>query len=222
MKRIFLFSSLAGIFLFLIVLLCQFPQCKPITDLSLYLGSAAIHVTILSLAMFFLWKGDLKSTLASVGFPGTLKGAILYTAACLMAIFAMLFVLGAIAIAAGVNDQQKITDKIAGLPLIVLLFAAIGAPITEELFFRGFLVTASERHLLSLPKPLPALAAIVLSSVVFGLVHLSYGSIVEVIGTFSVGLILGATFRLSKSVTPCILAHMAYNSLALIVMTMFS
>jgi membrane protease YdiL (CAAX protease family) len=207
MRRIFFSIFLFSILLFITVTACQalggVGICQAVSDNSLYLGSGAIHLGLLSLAFFFLWKKDLKTTLQSIGFPGEPVKVVVFSVLCLMAIFLLLFTLAFASLLLGFNDQQKVTEKISDLPLLVLLFAAVGAPITEELFFRGYLTGR---------------IGIVASSAVFGLMHLAYGSVVEIVGAFVIGLVLASTMKLSKSVTPCILAHMAYNTLAIIVM----
>jgi membrane protease YdiL (CAAX protease family) len=206
MRRIFLAFSIFSILLFLATFGCQIigtGACSFLSDNAIYIGSGAIHLGLLSIAMLFLWKGDLRSTLEGIGFPGKLKTVIGYTAGTLFSMFVLLFILGLVAVFWGFNDQEKVSDKITGLPLPILLFAALVAPVTEELFFRGLLT----------PR-----IGVVFSSVVFGILHFSYGSNIEVLGTFAVGLVLGTSFKLSKSITPCILSHMAYNMLAIIVM----
>jgi len=195
-----------------------------------YLFDASIHLAIFSLAMWLIWKKDLKTTLDSIGFPGGILKTIIFTIIGLGAIFFVLFILGVIAFYLGFNDQEKITEKLADLPLYILFFAVAFAPISEELLFRAFLVSACEgfflRHMplgnRKTDRPpsrgiifMAALFGIIVSSVIFGILHLGYGSVVEVVGTIVVGMILAAVFRLSKSVTPCILAHMIYNLLSI-------
>ncbi|MEW6749341.1 MAG: type II CAAX endopeptidase family protein [Candidatus Micrarchaeota archaeon] len=210
MRPLLLFVAALSILSYLIVVSCGLVPgtiCSFITDNALYIGSAAIHLALLSLAIFFLWKTDLRSMLGSLGFPGEPKKVILFTILCLAGIFAVLFVLTMGALYLGVNDQGKVVDKINGLPFYVLAFAAFGAPITEELFFRGFLTSRF---------------GVIGSSLLFGAMHLAYGSVVELAGAFLLGIVLALTFRLSKSITPCILAHMAYNTLAITVMLVFA
>jgi membrane protease YdiL (CAAX protease family) len=210
MKSFFLILSIFSILVFISVLACQFSDagiCQPLGEYATYAGSGAIHLGLLSLALFFLWKKDLKSTFSAIGFPGRLKDGVFYGAMTLSAIFLVLFALGIMAILLGFNDQEKVSDKIASLPLIVLIFAVVGAPITEELFFRGFLTQRT---------------GIIASALLFGLMHFAYGSIVEVLGACVIGLVLATSFKLTKSVTPCILAHMAYNAISITFMRMFS
>jgi membrane protease YdiL (CAAX protease family) len=63
---------------------------------------------------------------------------------------------------------------------------------------------------------------VIFSAFVFGLLHFAYGSIVEVIGALLIGVVLGATFKITRNITPCILAHMVYNILAITFMRLIS
>ena len=211
MRRIFLIISIISLLGLASVLSCQFSSwegiCAPLEGVAVYAGSASIQSAIFFLALYFLWDKDFKKTLASVGIPMELKASMFYTFMCLGAIFMLLLVLGAASLVLGFNDQQKVSDKITGLPFVILLFAAFGAPITEELFFRGLLT----KRIGVLP-----------SSIIFGLSHFTYGSTLEMLGAFSIGIVLAMCFRVSKSVMPCIMAHMAYNAMAIAFMVFFS
>jgi membrane protease YdiL (CAAX protease family) len=198
MKRLFLALLAVSIISFALFLLFMRES---------YLYDGALHLGIFSLAMYFLWQKDLPTTLNSLGFPGGLKNNVLYTIGGLLAIFLLVFALSMAALVLGFNDQAKVTQKIAGLPLYVLAMAVIFAPISEELLFRALLV----------PR-----VGIVLSSLIFGSLHLAYGSVVEVVGVALVGIILALAFRFSKSITPCILIHMIYNFLSIAAMRFFA
>ncbi|MBU0590651.1 MAG: type II CAAX endopeptidase family protein [Candidatus Micrarchaeota archaeon] len=168
-----------------------------------YLFSFSIHIALFSVAMIFLWKDKLSSTLISLGVPGKIGNNIEYTLAGLFSIFVLLLVFGIIANALGFNDQENVTDKVNSLPFYLLIFAVLVAPITEELFFRAFLV----------PR-----VGIIFSSLLFGVLHASYGSVVEIIGAGVIGMVLAVVFKDSKSITPCIAIHMLYNLVSIIVM----
>ncbi len=172
-----------------------------------YLYDGALHLGMLSFALYFLWRKDLTTTLKAMGFPGSLKNNVLYTIGGLVAVFALVFMIGIAALLLGVNDEAKVTQKVAGLPLYVLALAVIFAPISEELLFRALLV----------PR-----IGVVLSSLVFGGLHLAYGSVVEVVGVAMVGLVLALVFRFSKSITPCMLIHLIYNFLSIAAMRFFA
>ena len=210
MRIIFLFAVFLSVFVFSLVLVCGMPGipfCSVVSANSLVLGSGAIHLGLTSAAFFFLWKPDLKAMLKKLGFPGSLKNTIIYSIGGLAAVFTALLILSFIFFMAGLNDQQKVLDKISGLPFYILVFAVVFAPLSEELFFRGLLV----------PR-----IGIFGSSLLFGVSHLTYGSIAEIAGVIVVGIILAVIFKRSKSITPCILIHIIYNGVSLAVMKLLT
>ncbi|MBN1169469.1 CPBP family intramembrane metalloprotease [Candidatus Micrarchaeota archaeon] len=169
-------------------------------DYSLIVSGAALHLALLSIALHFLWQKNLKTTLKSLRFPGSIVKNLYISVIGLGTIFLTLLVLGLILTAGGMNDQQNVFDKILELPVFLLLFAVIAAPISEELFFRAMLV----------PR-----IGVIPSSLIFGFVHFSYGSVVEILGATAIGIILAVMYKKSKSITPCLLTHIIYNLLAI-------
>ena len=77
-------------------------------------------------------------------------------------------------------------------------------PFAEEIFFRGFLLTA-------LVRPFGVLRAALLSSAVFALAHLSLNAMVPI---FFTGLLLAWLYLKSRSIWPPVMAHAAQNLLA--------
>jgi membrane protease YdiL (CAAX protease family) len=210
MRRLFLAFALLSIFLFTTTLSCtnikQFSEtsfCFALLPWYVVVGSGSIHLGLISVALFFLWDKDLWTTLKGIGFPGDIVKSVIFTIIGLISIVALLLILGIAAIYLGFNDQQKIMDKISGLPWYILVFAVLMAPISEELFFRAFLV----------PR-----FGVIAPAALFGLSHLAYGSVVEVVGVLAVGLILGYIYKATKSITPCLAAHMIYNLFSISVM----
>jgi membrane protease YdiL (CAAX protease family) len=198
MKRLFL--ALLAVSLVSFALLLVFFRAS-------YLYDGALHLGMLSVALYFLWKKDLAATLKGIGFPGGIKNTLIYTVGGLLSIFALVFMLSIIAIQFGFNDQANVAQKIIELPLYILVLAVIFAPLTEELLFRALLV----------PR-----IGIVPSALVFGVMHFAYGSVVEIIGVVIVGVILALVYRYSKSITPCILIHLLYNLMSIVTMKMMS
>jgi hypothetical protein len=164
---------------------------------------AGLHLLLLSSAMFFLYENDLSSFLKKVGIPGNLKTNVLYILLGFAALFLTLFILSLLFSFIGFNDQSKVVNIARDLPLYVLALAVFLAPISEELFFRAFLS----------PR-----IGIFLSALIFGLFHFAYGSIVEIAGAFSIGIILAWIFKKSGSLVPVMIIHLVYNALAIIVM----
>ena len=169
-------------------------------DYSMIVGGAGLHLALFFVSLHFLWKKDIPTTLKSLQFPGSIVKNLLFSIMGLGTIFVTLLIAGLILTAAGLNDQQNVLDKITDLPVFLLVFAVIAAPISEEMFFRALLV----------PR-----IGVIPSSIAFGLVHFSYGSIVEIVGAFLIGIIFAVMYKKSKSITPSLVTHIIYNLLAI-------
>ena len=100
---------------------------------------------------------------------------------------------------AGLNDLEKVDDAISGIssrPFFLAYVLLVAVP-AEEIFFRGFLVKRT---------------GAVMSSVLFGLAHIGFGSLAEVLGAFVLGLVLAKAFERNQNLFPNIFAHMLYNA----------
>lgn len=95
--------------------------------------------------------------------------------------------------------------------LVLAMMAGIGAPIVEELFFRGLTLRAID-------KRFGTVAGIIGSSIVFALLHWqpgSFGSTVSLVsGILVYGLFFGVAARYFRRLGPSTFAHMTINTLA--------
>ena len=97
------------------------------------------------------------------------------------------------------DDSQKVAATISTLSIASIIIASTLGPFAEELFFRGFL----QKH-----------AGVIITSVLFALLHYSFGSITEIIGAFTASMILGYWVKhRNSSLWPVIIAHAGYNML---------
>ena len=87
--------------------------------------------------------------------------------------------------------------------LIPALAMVVGAPIAEELVFRGIIQSRLERSL-------PAWIAVVLQAVLFGLIH---GTPVQIGYAFIMGLLFGLLRWRTGSILPTLAAHAAFNAM---------
>lgn len=78
------------------------------------------------------------------------------------------------------------------------------APVAEEIALRGIVYTRVE-------KTTNAVTAIIISSILFGLMHLMAGGIVLVIGAVLMALVFGYIFYKFTSLWVCIIAHAVAN-----------
>lgn len=90
--------------------------------------------------------------------------------------------------------------------ILELISSAFFTPILEELVFRGILFAR-------LKKMLPKIAAIIVSALIFAIVHFN---IVQFIYAFLLGIVLAILMDLSDHVYPAILGHVTANLIAVI------
>ncbi|HUP74446.1 MAG TPA: type II CAAX endopeptidase family protein [Acidimicrobiales bacterium] len=100
-------------------------------------------------------------------------------------------------------EARSLTDRAEGMGVVLLvLLTVVGAPIVEELFFRGLLLRALERRL-------RAPMAIGVSSVLFGLVHFQP---LQFLALVIFGAIAGILAHRAQRLGPAIWAHIGFNA----------
>ena len=105
--------------------------------------------------------------------------------------------------------MREMTDRATdGLGVVLLvLIVGIGAPIVEEIFYRGLL----QRSLLK--RGLPAGVAVVLTALVFAVSH---QQLLQLPGLFVAGLVFGALALRAGRLGPAITAHVAFNMVTVV------
>ncbi|ACY18510.1 CPBP family intramembrane glutamic endopeptidase [Haliangium ochraceum] len=198
-----------------------------------HVGSALVAVLFLYAPVFMAWRrgedlGDYGFHAAPVGrgvllglgplliiFPLFLGGYLaFYEIACAHPTLDALTVPGA---CAGWRRSSGPSLDWAGLPWLELLeFAAVQwivVALPEELFFRGLLLELLER---ALPPRRRVLGggvgwALVISALLFALIHLPKGGDPRVLATFFPGLLFGWMRSATGSILAPVLAHGASN-----------
>ena len=154
-----------------------------------------LQFCFLFFSFYFLWgeRGKLLH-------PGSPLQARLFDSLLLfLVLLSASLILASVSNMLGVGDEEKVAQTVEALPLYLLIFSFTIAPVTEELFFRAFLVSR---------------AGPIIATLLFAAVHHAYGSISEIAGALFLGLILSYYFYWKKDVLPCILAHAAFNFLS--------
>jgi hypothetical protein len=103
-------------------------------------------------------------------------------------------------------EARELTDKATdavGVVLLVLVVVVL-APVIEELFFRGLLLRSLERRV-------GRWGALIISSLVFGAVHLQA---LQFLALTVIGLVLGWLTQHFGRLGPAIWAHVAFNGVA--------
>ena len=111
------------------------------------------------------------------------------------------------------TNTNFIEDQSATVPgaVVVVVSTIVGAPLVEELFFRGLLQRAMARL---------GVAAAFLQALVFGLIHVTptegLGNVGIVLGVGVFGLVLGLAARHFRRLGPTIVGHALFNAAAVI------
>ncbi|WP_324671010.1 CPBP family intramembrane glutamic endopeptidase [Hymenobacter sp. GOD-10R] len=93
-------------------------------------------------------------------------------------------------------------------PVLSFVVVCISAPILEELFFRGLLLSG-------LLKNYSPRKAIIQSSLLFGIIHLYP---MQAVSAMVMGLFLGWLYYRTQSLSACIVAHALNNTVAWVLM----
>lgn len=106
------------------------------------------------------------------------------------------------------ETAEELADRaVGGIDVVLLvLIVAVGAPIVEEIFYRGLLLRSLERRF-------GTAIAVVASSIVFGLAHFQP---YDVIALAPAGLVFAWLAVKRRRLGPAIWAHVAFNLTAVI------
>lgn len=118
---------------------------------------------------------------------------------CVVAIGTMFILLGY-----DLENASNIPDLELYFSLPSLLIIILLQPIAEEFFFRGFLLDKISSILGIIP-------AIIVTSILFGIAHISYGNIYPAITTIFVGLLFAYVVVKTNNLYSSIIAHVLYN-----------
>ena len=158
--------------------------------------------------------------------------AVLWGVIAVFFMFATSIVIGVIlnSLNFDVNEASNIEDIANIFSPVSMFILVVFQPIGEEFFFRGFLLdkinsffsrksdyNADGKDFFSEYK----IPAVVLTSILFGIAHASYGKVYPVFVTALLGLILGFVVVKTKSLYAGMIAHILYNVITLILYLSF-
>ncbi len=160
-----------------------------------HISTLYLHMSFIFFSLYFLWP-QRKALIKGCGsIPKRLGYGV---AIFLLMLFASLAV-NIILHFAGLSDQEQIVTVVSGLPIYLLILAFTLGPLSEELLFRAFLV----------PR-----IGVLASTLLFTFTHVAYGSIAELAGAFALGIVLALAYSRLKDPLPCIVAHVLFNLLS--------
>ena len=121
------------------------------------------------------------------------------------------------------SNTQILSDANGSAWILLAVFVAvIGAPIVEELFFRGLILRVFERIGSHMINPIGgAVLGVLLSSAIFASLHMPDGGgwkdlVVLQAVIFTVGVVLGVVAVWVNRLGPTIFGHMYFNGLTVL------
>ncbi|WP_298157203.1 type II CAAX endopeptidase family protein [Flavobacterium sp.] len=144
------------------------------------------------------WK---ERRLSFLGYVGSIAGV-------LFILLVLIIMLGLVAKLSGVNTRSEkmlMLMKMLGNHQFLLVFIALTAGVVEEFIFRGYLQPRMEVLLKS------PVAAIMVSSAVFGVLHIGYGTFLNVAGPFLIGLVFAVYYSKFRNLKVLICCHFLWD-----------
>ena len=187
------------------------------TTLGMNLAQLMVGIGLFGGALIFAMvdaQGKLLEALRRLGFRGIAGRVFGLAALGWLAYLAVAFVLAPLLS----PDQEDVTREIGtgdGGALNIVIGAvliAVVAPLSEEIFFRGFMFAGIRRAL-------PLWPAAIISGLIFGSVHLTGGNIGVAVQLAILGVILAWLYEHSGTLWTPILVHMLNNTIAFIYLT---
>jgi len=175
---------------------------------------ALLAITLAGVAFFLAGDDGRLAAPARLGLRRPPASAFGYALVGLVIYFTFAVVYGSF-----VGPHQKdITRSLgygrgAGVSIVVGILIVAAAPMSEEIFFRGFLFGGLRRRL-------PFIAAGVISAAIFGAFHYTgAGSLSLLPQLAALGLVQAWIYERSGSIVPTIAVHMLNNALAFALIT---
>jgi len=116
----------------------------------------------------------------------------------------------------GYNNKSDVANKLIHVlqkDRLLVLFVSLTAGITEELICRGYLLTRLE---ILINKPAVSIAV---SAVFFGILHISYGTIAQVLLPFCLGLLYATHYYKYRNIKVIIACHFLWDFIGLYIKT---
>jgi membrane protease YdiL (CAAX protease family) len=185
------------------------------STLLLAAGFVGLWIPLVGAALVASTAFGTRSLRRDVGFAfelGDVWRGLLVGLAGLVAASAVQLALSPFPELTGTNTNYIEDQAATTIGAVVVAFSTmLGAPVVEELFFRGLLQRAMARL---------GLFAAVLQAVIFGLIHVTpdegLGNVGIILGVGTFGLVLGLAARRFGRLGPTIVGHAIFNAAAVI------
>lgn len=107
------------------------------------------------------------------------------------------------------TPSGAVIKTFANIPGWLKLFTVFTAAVGEELIFRGYLIPRLQLYFKSI------WVSIIISAVLFGLAHASYGTISNTLGPLYIGLVFGWYYQKYRNIKVLMICHFIIDFVAL-------
>ncbi|WP_084157358.1 CPBP family intramembrane glutamic endopeptidase [Flavobacterium denitrificans] len=131
-------------------------------------------------------------------------------------LFLAVYITGLLIMLFKITAESAVLQKALALfkkSYFLLFFTCVTAGITEELIFRGYLLPRLE---LLFKNKIPA---IIISSILFGLLHIGDGTLLNVIGPIVIGLVFAIQYEKYRNIKILIICHFLWDLFLLMAKT---
>lgn len=163
---------------------------------------------LIPIAVIFLWR---KVSLKELGFNRFNANQLALGCGLLVGVYMLVIINNLVMISLGVTTQADVISELLGeinAPYLFAFTTVIVAPITEEMFFRGFLFKG-------LREKYGWVNALMFSSMIFAIFH---GQLATLLPTFLLGALFSYLYQRTDSVFPGMFLHFTVNAMGALVL----
>ncbi|MET3538904.1 CPBP family intramembrane glutamic endopeptidase [Chryseobacterium limigenitum] len=114
--------------------------------------------------------------------------------------------------------HEKMSDKLIQLQSIfknnyfLIIFTCLTAGVVEEILMRGYIQPRIEKIYNS------PVVGIIISAILFGILHSTYGTIGQVVGPLFIGVVFAVFYKLYSNIKIIIICHFLFDFVSLMIM----
>ena len=208
------FILLAATMLYVFPAIYMITGIKSITILSFSLSRIALWIILL---LIFLYSYCIER--GSFLLKEERPYSILFSIKAIVSLYLICIIGGAFINAAGqFLAQEKISDKLFELTSLfrnnyfLIIFTCFTAGAVEEFLMRGYVQPRIEKIYRS------PLAGVLVSAVLFGILHSTYGTIGQVVIPFFIGVVFAVFYKIYSNIKILIICHLMIDFVSLMIM----
>lgn len=171
--------------------------------LSELIAAFFVPFTLITISVYLYNGSTLEQFLNKIGFVRTERMPYMIGKSIFWLLMVVVVIgLGTVALTTlGIDDRKAVIEKVRGFSVPLIVVGASLSPVAEELLFRGVLLNK---------------CGVLVSSLLFAISHITYGSINMVVNASLAGIVLCKARETEKTLLIPIIVHAAFNIMSII------